>query len=467
MTDVAVLERALKRERTARKCAEELLEAKSRELYIANEELNAVAIRLQHEAVTTSMILQTAAEGIITFGEDAVIQLANPAAGQIFGCECGDLTGKPIWDLLPTGEETFPGELEAMDEFFWTSTEHAEPRKTYGRNRDGALFEMELAGSRVHLPDRVLYTWLVRDITARNTLERQLALAQKLESVGQLAAGIAHEINTPIQFVGDNLTFLNQALQKWNALFDLHEQLHLQTIASEDTTDLCAKISETKKKAKIDFLRAEFPAAIQQSIDGTERVAAIVRSMKEFSHPGKQRKTAVDLNKAIESTKTVSRNEWKYVATLELKLDPDLPPVPCYLGELNQVFLNIVVNAAHAITEKAKHGVADSELGRIEICTSREDDFAVIKISDDGGGISDEVRHRIFEPFFTTKPVGKGTGQGLSIAYNVIVEKHEGTISVDSESGKGTTFTIRLPFANTEAGPSSTGNRHDYANSLR
>jgi len=481
MTDPAVLQRALARERTARKCAEELLDDKSRQLYRANEELNEAAIRLQQEAVTTRMILQTAAEGIITFGEDAVIQLANPAAEQIFGCDAGYLTGKPIWDLLPTGEETLPGQIDPMDKFFWTSTERVEPRKTYGRRRDGGLFEMELAGSRVHLPDRVLYTWLVRDITARNTLERQLALAQKLESVGQLAAGIAHEINTPIQFVGDNLTFLNQALDKWNAQFELHEQLYLQTIAGEDTTDLCEQISESKKKAKIDFLRTEFPIAIQQSIEGTERVAAIVRSMKEFSHPGKQRKTAIDLNKAIESTKTVSRNEWKYVAKLELKLAPDLPPVPCYLGELNQVLLNLVVNAAHAIAEKnAKDGVASDKLGEIQIVTSRDDDFALIEVSDNGGGIPDEVRHRIFEPFFTTKAVGKGTGQGLSIAYSVIVEKHGGTISVDSESGVGTTFSIRLPLSNTASSGNTASSSnttstnsstektgHDYSNSIR
>lgn len=443
MTDVAALERALRRERTARKCAEKLLEDKSLQLYRVNEELNEAAVRLQHEAETTHMILQTAAEGIITFGEDAVIKSANPAAEVIFDYKPNGLTGQAIWQLLPTGEETTSTRIEPMDEYYWTATERVAARRTFGRKSDGSLFEMELAGSRVHLQDEILYTWLLRDVTERGALERQLALAQKLESVGQLAAGIAHEINTPIQFLGDNLTFLDQAFQQWSSLFDLHEQLYLQSIAGEDTVDTCEQISKASKRAKVDFLRKEFPAAIQQSIDGSERVAAIVRAMKEFSHPGTQRKTSVDLNKAVESTTTVSRNEWKYLAKLECELDPDLPPVPCYPGELNQVLLNLVVNAAHAIGEKNE----PDQLGEIRITTGRQEQFAVIRVADTGAGMPQKVRDRVFEPFFTTKPVGKGTGQGLSIAYNVIVEKHKGTIDIDSERGVGTTVTIRLPLA--------------------
>jgi signal transduction histidine kinase len=192
----------------------------------------------------------------------------------------------------------------------------------------------------------------------------------------------------------------------------------------------------------VDYLRGEIPRAIGESLAGVERVSTIVRAMKDFSHPGTEEKTPVDLNRAIESTITVARNEWKYVAELETSFDASLPPVPCLPGEFNQVVLNLIVNAAHAIAAKSSEAK-----GRIQVRTRRDAGWADIRVTDSGTGIPEKVRRRIFEPFFTTKEVGKGTGQGLAIARSVVVDKLGGTISFETETGRGTTFIVRLPLA--------------------
>ncbi|MGD9128004.1 MAG: HAMP domain-containing sensor histidine kinase, partial [Planctomycetia bacterium] len=189
----------------------------------------------------------------------------------------------------------------------------------------------------------------------------------------------------------------------------------------------------------------ETPKAIQQSIEGVDKVAEIVRAMKEFSHPGSDKKQSIDLNRAIESTLTVSRSEWKYAGEVVTKFDPDLPLVPCFPNEFNQVILNLIVNAAQAILEGADE--SSTPQGTITISTTHENDWVEVRIQDTGTGIPEEIRSKVFDHFFTTKGVGKGTGQGLAIAYSIIVEKHGGTINFESEVGEGTTFIVRLPLA--------------------
>ena len=216
-----------------------------------------------------------------------------------------------------------------------------------------------------------------------------------------------------------------------------------------------AKIDALNDELDLDYLAEEVPQALTQSLEGIAQVSRIVKAMKQFSHPDSQGREASNINAALENTVTVARNEWKYVAEVDLDLDPQLPPVPCYLGELNQVFLNIVVNAAHAIEEKlastasasASGEEADAGKGLIKISTQSIDDPVEIRIGDSGNGIPEQARPRIFDLFFTTKEVGKGTGQGLALAYSVVVEKHGGEISFETESGVGTTFIIRLPLA--------------------
>jgi PAS domain S-box-containing protein len=292
--------------------------------------------------------------------------------------------------------------------------------------------------------DGLNFTLLGTDITQRRLLENQLRQAQKLESIGQLAAGIAHEINTPTQFVGDNLRFLQDSFGNLGKAVDLLP--HLLECASRSNADseLLAQAATAIADADLDYLKAEIPKAIEQSLDGTTRVAKIVQAMKDFSHPDAGDKKPTDLNKAIEATATVARSEWKYVAELKVELDPALPLVPCLAGEVNQVILNLLVNAAHAIADTS--AVTQGGKGTIGVRTKGDADWVEIRVSDTGTGIPEHARAKIFDPFFTTKPVGKGTGQGLFIAHNVVVEKHGGTITFETESGRGTTFIVRLPI---------------------
>ncbi|MEW5979020.1 MAG: ATP-binding protein [Acidobacteriota bacterium] len=281
------------------------------------------------------------------------------------------------------------------------------------------------------------------DITERKILEGQLRQAQKLESIGQLAAGIAHEINTPTQYVGDNTRFLQDSFGDLLKVIRSYDRLLEASRSGGVPPSLLAEIDAVRQTADLEFLMQEIPAAIAQSLEGIERVSKIVRSMKEFAFPAGKEKVSADLNKAIESTITVARNEWKYVAEMRTDLDPDLPLVPCLLGDLNQVFLNLIINAAHAIA--AKLGSQSHDKGTITISTRREGDWVVIRVQDSGTGIPEAVQPRIFDPFFTTKEVGKGTGQGLAISHSVI-EKHGGTIAFETQPGEGTTFAIRLPL---------------------
>ncbi len=278
------------------------------------------------------------------------------------------------------------------------------------------------------------------DITERKDLEIQLRQAQKLESIGQLAAGIAHEINTPIQYIGDNATFLQGAFRDLVGVLEAYEGGRRE--AAGGAAHL-AEIESAIGKADLDYLRVEVPRSIEQTLEGVARVANIVRAMKDFSHPGGEVKIPSDLNRMIESTLTVSRNEWKYVAEVETDLDPSLPPVTCLPGEINQVLLNLIVNAAHAIGDVVKERGGK---GRIRVSTRRAGDRAEVRVSDTGTGIPEAIRSKVFDPFFTTKPVGKGTGQGLSIAYNVTVKRHGGAIDFQTEVGEGTTFIVSLPF---------------------
>ena len=285
---------------------------------------------------------------------------------------------------------------------------------------------------------------ITQDVTQRKSLERELASAQKLESIGQLAAGIAHEINTPTQFIGDNIRFLQQSVGE---VLSIVERL-LPLMAGDDAATISAgEIAALLEPVDVDYLREEVPKAIAQSLEGVERIAKIVAAMKEFSHPAVD-KAPHDLNRAIASTVTVASNEWKYVADLTTDFDADLPLVPVMPGAFNQVILNILVNAAHAIG--AVVAEAPGTRGMISVSTRKVADWVEIRIQDSGGGIPEGVRDRIFDPFFTTKEVGKGTGQGLAIAHDVIVKKHHGAINVESAVGVGTTFIVRLPLESSE-----------------
>lgn len=274
-------------------------------------------------------------------------------------------------------------------------------------------------------------------------LERQLYQAQKMESIGRLAAGIAHEINTPMQFVGDNNRFIQESFAALLDFFRKIGTLARKGMTAENKDEAIHEIAGAAADSDLDYLRAEIPKALQETSEGIRRVTDIVRAMKEFSHPDQGRKIFANINRNIETTVLVARNEWKYVAEMRTDLDPDLKDVLCFPDFINQVLLNLIVNAAQTIAEKV--ALHPGYKGVITLSTRQKECCVEIKISDTGMGIPPKHHSRIFDPFFTTKEVGKGTGQGLSLVYGIIVKKHEGTISFETAENQGTTFIICLP----------------------
>jgi two-component system NtrC family sensor kinase len=308
----------------------------------------------------------------------------------------------------------------------------------------GADITARLAQERAQ---RELQDRLYSEMQERERMAIELRLAQKLESVGRLAAGIAHEINTPIQYVGDSVSFLQSAEADLSQLRSAYRRGIGQLLAREPAERVWPPLERLETSLDLEFLSSEIPKAFERTLEGVERVAAIVRAMKEFAHPDSAQHSDADLNHAIETTLTVARNEYKYHAQIETRLG-ELPLVSCNIGELNQVFLNLIVNAAHALAESGK----DASTGRIEIVTAAAGEEVTISITDNGCGIPPENLEKVFDPFFTTKPVGRGTGQGLAIARSIVAEKHGGHIDIQSVVGKGTTFTLHLPVK----GPSHT-----------
>jgi PAS domain S-box-containing protein len=283
---------------------------------------------------------------------------------------------------------------------------------------------------------------LVDEMKERALVVIELQLAQKLESVGRLAAGVAHEINTPIQYVGDGVYFLRSAYEDFNKLLDGWRNAIDALVDSPEHVALRLEVAELTAKHDLEFLRAEIPKAFERTSDGVQRVTNIVKAMKEFAHPDANEHSPADLNHAIETTLLVASNEYKYFAKVHTRFE-ELPAVVCNIGELNQVFLNLIVNAAHAIHDAGR----DLSTGEITISTAVDGDEAVIRVRDNGCGVPAENLSKLYDPFFTTKEVGRGTGQGLAITHSIVVDKHGGTIAVSSGAGTGTEFMVRLPIA--------------------
>ncbi len=273
----------------------------------------------------------------------------------------------------------------------------------------------------------------------------ELIRARNLESIGTLAAGIAHEMNTPIQFVTDNVNFLSDIFKELLKFVDLHRSLLLNCDPGEKTKKAIDKGFEFERKMDLPYIESEVPDAFLQTIEGLERVAKIVDAMKDFAYIGTEEKKMSDINKAVESSIMVAGNTWKYVATMEAKYDVSLPQIVCVLPDINQAIMNLIINATYAIAQVVGDGVTGK--GKITVKTSSNtEDTILISVSDTGTGIPKEIWDKIFDPFFTTKEIGKGTGQGLSIAYSAVVEKHGGKLTFETEEGKGTTFYVELPI---------------------
>ncbi|MDH5822574.1 ATP-binding protein [Luteimonas sp. RD2P54] len=293
---------------------------------------------------------------------------------------------------------------------------------------------------------------LQRALTELGRTQAALLQAQKMESVGQLAAGIAHEINTPAQYVRDNVAFVRKGMAA-------ADEVLAAALAVVEAARGCGGLEApveafeaAVRRTRFDYVRRQVPEALEQSLEGLDRISRIVGAMKQFSHPSAGEKERVDLRPLVETAVTVARNEWKYVAQMEQDFAEDVPEVSCLRDEIGQVLLNLVVNAAHAISDSLVPGQRDK--GRIAISVRRFGDRHVdIRVADDGPGIPEAIRTRVFDPFFTTKPVGKGTGQGLAMAYSTVVDKHGGALFFETGAGPGTTFVVRLPIEATGAGP--------------
>lgn len=274
--------------------------------------------------------------------------------------------------------------------------------------------------------------------------QARLLQAQKMESIGQLAAGIAHEINTPTQFVSDNIVFARSSFVSLLNLLDAALAVTETVRSSGSHPELASALNVALEAADLDFVREQLPIALEQAVEGLSRIATIVNAMKNFSHPSGGAVQPADLEAIIRAVVIVAQNEWKYVADLEVNIEPGLPLVPCLRDEIGQLVLILLVNAAHAISERMVKG--DQSRGHLEISVHLLDEFAEIRVADNGAGIPENIRDRVFDPFFTTKVIGRGTGQGLAIAYSTVVDKHKGQIFLESEIGHGTCFIVRLPL---------------------
>lgn len=264
--------------------------------------------------------------------------------------------------------------------------------------------------------------------------QQKLLNSSKLEAIGRLAAGVAHEINTPMQFLGDNLSFLRESFSSLMALVDGMIELMGEDTVLRQKRDLLLETTDHR------YLVEEIPPALEATFSGLERVVKIVQAMRRFSHSSRAEKRPTRLEEIVTNTLTVLAFDYKSVATVETNFDPELPEVDCIYDELSQVLLNMLVNAAYAIRQK------NQGMGVIGVTTRRLGNMARLTISDTGMGMSEDTQRKIFEPFFTTKPMGEGTGQGLAISYRVIVEKHQGALSFESTLGMGTSFHIDLPL---------------------
>ena len=353
---------------------------------------------------------------------------ANKLVANRMGVEPSELIGKTDFDFFPRehAEKFFADEQALIKSGVpLIDSEELAFDKTRGMDRVILTSKMPLRDEAGNLTGIVGTGF---DITDRKDAEARMASSDRLESIGRLAAGVAHEINTPIQYLNDSVTFIRDGVGEFLAYID---ELHMVTAERPGSSE------------DVDYMREELPPALTSVVEGLSRITEIVRSMKVFSHADQREMSEVDLNCSINSTLVVARSEYRDVADLETDL-AEIPRVTCHGGQINQVVLNLVVNAAHAIGDVIKKGGAR---GRIVVRTYVENGRVIISIGDSGGGIPEAIRARIFDPFFTTKEVGRGTGQGLSVSRNVVVKGHGGELDFTTELGQGTTFFVRLPIA--------------------
>ncbi|MBT4877371.1 MAG: PAS domain S-box protein [Desulfobacula sp.] len=369
----------------------------------------------------------------------------SPIVTKILGFSVAEFTSRPLIKFIHPDDRQ-----KTIDEIL---KQQQGKDVTYFENRylckDG--FYKWIAWQATPPDKKGMVTAVGSDITERKQaeeekfqLEAQYQQAQKMESIGILAGGIAHELNTPIQYIGDNTNFLKEAFQDMSECLQVFLEFFESGKKNKINTSILEQVQSAIETADIEYIQDEIPSAIEQTLEGVKRVQKIVNAMKNFAHPGKNVHVQTNLNECIQDTVTISKSEWKYVAEMVLDLDSNLPMVNCDPGELNQVLLNLIVNASHAIS--ANIGNDESNKGKIRITTKALKKWVEIMVSDTGTGIPDEIQSKIFNPFFTTKEIGKGTGQGLAITHSIVVDRHKGQIDVAASKNGGAVFIIKLPL---------------------
>lgn len=393
------------------------------------------------------MLLSWVKGGVVKVDRDGNVISANEIALASLGCAEEELVGQHFhtkchhtledgseypWEFCPVFAAIEDGSSHHVtNDLFWS---------TDSTNFSADYIVSPVRDDHNHITGATL---IFRNLTASQLQQAQKIHGMKLESIGELSAGIAHEINTPIQFIGSNISFLSEAFNDLIQILDVYKNLIEEVVKDQRYANNIEEIRNAEDEADLEYLEEEIPRAIDQTSHGVERVSELVLGLKGFAHSADNtEKTAADVNTIIENTLIVCRNTYKYVAHLEKKLRA-LPTIEVHHGDIGQVILNLIVNAAQAIEDNR---TTPDEMGTITITSEHEDNDIVITVSDTGGGIPKEVSERIFDPFFTTKEVGKGSGQGLAIARNIVHDKHGGELSFSSKEGVGTTFILRLPI---------------------
>ncbi len=414
---------------------------------------------LKHQEAFFSGITRNMGEGCVVVDKAGVMTFVNPECEWILGWDAEQMLGKSWLDLVLPERDNLGTDAEKV---LIETLNDGLLRREEGvslLHKDGFLIPVTYTVSAMIEGEEITGAVITyNDITERkraeeerSRMERQLNQTHKMEAVGQLAGGIAHEINTPIQYVEENLRFLQESNVDINMLLDAYHTLLRQAESIESLRPQVEEVKRIMNDVDFDYLKGETPKTLEQTLEGARQVARIVLAMKEFAHPGSHNMESVDLNKIIRNTVAVCKNEWKYVAETELQLAEDLPQVECLGGEISQVVLNLIVNAAHAIEATKREGK-----GKITISSALSNGQIEVRIADNGSGIPEAIRESIFNPFFTTKEVGRGTGQGLAIAQDIVAGKHRGQLFFETEEGVGTTFVIRLPLAQQKAQDATT-----------
>ncbi len=404
------------------------------------DQSSAAAIEAQNARERLEGLLEHAPAFIVALNGHGTIDFINRTLPQHLR---QDVIGSSWLRYFPPERQALmEAKLRAMYE-----TELTQTFETATLGPDGAPLWFDSQIAPIRTQGKIVGAVLVsQEVTERKRAQSELVLSRQMALLGTLAAGVAHEINTPIQYVGDSIHFLRDSARNLFALLDQIQALRRAALAGAPLAAAIEAAGQAEESADLPYLRDEMPKAFESCIEGLHQVADIVRSLKDFAHPSRDEMVPADLNRAIQSSLTIATSEYKYVANLETELG-ELPLVTCHVSEISQAVLNIVINAAHAIGDVVR---GSDRKGLITVRTWREGEEVVIAIADSGGGIPDAIRSRVFDPFFTTKEVGKGTGQGLAIAWSTVKDRHSGSLTFDSTPGSGTTFFIRLPILGTE-----------------